>query len=75
MTSEQIDALVEAVAEQIGCWSDMEHLKIRYCDDGDGYRDFMGMSVTREGRESLRKAISEWLARSTTASCPTVGAR
>jgi hypothetical protein len=63
MTSEQIDALVQAVADEIGCWSDMQHLKVRYCDDGNGYRDFMGMSVTCAGRESLRKVILETLER------------
>jgi hypothetical protein len=55
--SDQIDFLVNAIADDIdGCWT-KDCLRLDYCNDGDGYMDFMGMRITGTGIERLRAAI------------------
>jgi hypothetical protein len=55
MTS--IDGWTDALVEEIEGWSDMLHVHVHYADDGEGHRDFMGISVRPEGRERLRALI------------------
>jgi hypothetical protein len=59
MTTDR-DWLADKLAREIEGWEHGHQLNASFANDGGGGRfDFMGFTVTKEGRAALRKVIEE----------------
>jgi hypothetical protein len=50
---------VEAIVKMIEGWRDGVEIKVEYANDGDGRYDFMGFTVTKEGKADIKALIEQ----------------